>query len=169
MPGEPSNRGEDGSEARNGLEELPSILGDIVQSRQDLDENPSRRRRGRTADQLAQPPPATRFGAIHGRTDTSGPKPEQGFGGIAVVSRHQGDSRNGGELVNESRYRGQLNAAAAVNGDDERVNPLPPRGAQYVVKRIDMKGGKTAVSSRVQAGPFWRWEDCADGHHGGKG
>jgi hypothetical protein len=71
--------------------------------------------------------------------------------------------------MDESRDGGQLDAAAAMYGNDERINMLPPRGIQHVVKRIHMKGGKTAASRRIQAGPVGLWEDGTDGHHGGKG
>jgi hypothetical protein len=121
------------------------------------------------ADELAQPPPAARLGAIHGGAHAGGPEPEQGLGRIAVVAGNERYGRNRGELTNEPRHGGQLDATAAVNGNDERVHPLPPRGVQYVVKRVGMEGGKAAVSCRVQTRTFRRWQDCADGHHGGRG
>jgi len=70
--------------------------------------------------------------------------------------------------MNKPRDGGQLDATAAVDGNDERVYPLPPRGIQDVVKRIGMHSGETAVSGRVHPRPIKWWQDCADGYHGGE-
>src|SRR5438876_1597534 len=117
------------------------------------------------AEQVAQPPPPTGLGAVHGGANPGRAEPQEGLGRLGVVARNERDGGNRRELAHEARDRGQLVALAAVHRDDEGVDAAAARHMHRVAERAGVQGRETAVTSGVDTWAIGGRENGADGHH----
>jgi len=81
------------------------------------------------------------------------------------VSRHQGDSRDGGELTDEPRDDWELLAVTAVHGNHDRVDAACARDVKGFSKRLGVQSVEAAVTDGIDTGAFGSREDRADGDH----
>ena len=116
-------------------------------------------------DEIAQPAPPIGLGAVDGVADPGGPKPEQRFGGFAVVVRDKRDGWNSGELAHEPRYPRQGLAMAAMHGDDEGVNAAAPGDVERFPQRVGVQSVEASNPRSIEAWPLRRRKDRAHGNH----
>jgi len=115
--------------------------------------------------EIAQSAPPVGVCAVHGGPHTGRAEPQKGLGGIAIVSRHQGDSWDGGELADEPGDCRQLLAVTAVHRDHDSVNAAGARDVQGLSQRFGVEGVEATVADGVDTRAFRGGEDGADGDH----
>ena len=81
------------------------------------------------------------------------------------MSRHQGDSRDGGELANEPRDDGQLLAVATMDRDHDGVDAARASDVKGFSKRLGVESVEAAVTDGIDAGAFGGREDRANRDH----
>ena len=115
--------------------------------------------------EIAQSPPPVGVGAVHGRPHTGRAEAQKGLRNLAIVSRHQGDSWDGGELADEAGDGRQLLAVTAMHGDHDSVHAPRARNLQGLAQRFGVEGVEATVADGIDAWAFGGGEDGADGDH----
>jgi hypothetical protein len=117
------------------------------------------------ADQIAQPPPAFRLGAVDGVAHSGRAETEERLGRLAIVPGDQRNRGDRGEFAHEARDAGERLTVAAMNGDDHGIHAPAPRDGQRFAQRIRMQRIEATVTRGIEAGTFWWGKNCAHGYH----
>ena len=109
------NASGDSLEPGDGFKEQPCLFGRLAEGRDQPREHLGGNRRSRMADQISQPPPPIRFGAVDGGANTRRAKTQQRFSCLAIVPRYECDGRNRGKLAHKPRDCRERLAMTAVD------------------------------------------------------